>query len=144
MELRVIGQQVTVRLTRDNELLNEITAIKDFNFEMRTRILSEGYLGETANRQDEIFEEVGGSFTVHPEGTDVLDLQRKIFERASRRIAGATVISATFRTVFPDGSVARITIPDMKFDPIPFNPGARDGYVSMTFTYKASSYILSI
>lgn len=143
-DLRLLGQEVTIRLTQDGNLLSEITSIKDWTFEVRTRILSEGYLGETANRQDEIFEECGGSFTVHPEGTEILSLQRAIFERASRRSVNATRIQSTFRCQFPSGVIARITIPDMFFGPMPFNAGSRDAYVAMNFTYASSSYILTI
>lgn len=142
-EQRLFGKEVSIRLTRNGALLREITAIKNFSFEPRQRIVTEGYLGETANRQDEIFEEVGGSFVVHPEGMEALDLQRLIFERSSRRIANDEKVSSTFRLQFPSGIVARITIPDMKFDPIPLNASQRDAYVEMSFTYKATSYLLN-
>lgn len=142
-EQRLFGKEVSIRLTRNGALLREITAIKNFSFEPRQRIVTEGYLGETANRQDEIFEEVGGSFSVHPEGMEALDLQRLIYDRSSRRIANDEKVSVTFRLQFPSGVIARITIPDMKFDPIPLNAGQRDAYVEMNFTYKATSYLLS-
>lgn len=142
-EFRVFGKEVSIRITRSNALLREITAIRSFTFETRQRIITEGYLGETAMRQDEIFDEVGGSFTIVPEGMEVLDLQQLIQQRSSRRIANDEQVSATFRVQFPSGVIARFTVPDMKFDPIPINVSSRDAYVDMTFTYKASSYILS-
>lgn len=142
-ELRVLGQEVTIRITEGGALLDTITAIQNFTFEARTRILTEGYLGETANRQDEIFDEVGGSFTVHPESQDILLLQNRIVRRAQTRVANPTIITAAFRMNFPNGDSPRITIPDMKFDPMPVNISARDAYVDMTFTYKASSYLIS-
>jgi hypothetical protein len=145
-ELRIFGREIQIRLTRDGSLLTEITAIKNFVFETRHRIITEGYLGETAQRQDEIFDEVGGNFTVHPEGTEILELQRLIVDRSSRRVANDEQVSCTFRTLFPinGGTVARITIPDMKFDPIPLSFSARDAYVEMGFVFKASRYLLNI
>ncbi len=143
-ELRVLGRSVTVRITQDGALLSEITAIKNFTFETRQKILTEGYLGEGANRQDEIFEEVGGSFTVNPETTQILALQKAIMERSQRRQSGDTVINCTFRISFPNGQVARITIPEMQFDPIVLNIDARDSYPGMSFTYKSNRCLISI
>jgi hypothetical protein len=143
-ENRIFGKEVSLRLTRSNALIREITAIKTIVFETRQRIITEGYLGEGAMRQDEIFDEVGGNFTAHPEGPEILLLQQMISQRAARRIANDEQVSATFRYQFTTGVIARITVPNMKFDPIPLNSPERDRYVEMTMTYKASSYILSI
>jgi hypothetical protein len=142
-EFRILGKSVQIRLTRSGALLKSITAIKTFTFEPRQRILSEGYLGETAQRQDEIFDEVGGSFVAVPEGTEILDLQEMIKNRSTRRIANDEKVSCTFRISFPDGTINRITIPDMKFDPIPFTVGGRDAYVEMSFSFKATTYLRS-
>lgn len=143
-EQRIFGKEVTIRFTRSGDLVAEITAIKNFVFETRQRIITDQYLGETAARQDEIFDEVGGSFTVHPEGTEVLELQQLIAERSQRRLAVDEEINCTFRADFPNGATPRITIPDMHFDPIPFNVSARDAYVDMSFTYKATGYLLTL
>ena len=142
-ELRLLGKEVTLRVTRSGQLLLEITAIKNFTFETRHRILTDQYLGETAARQDEIFDEVGGSFVVHPEGTEILELQRLIADRSTRRVATDEEINLTGRLQFPNGAAPRITIPDAHFDPIPINVSSRDAYVEMTLTYKATGYILS-
>lgn len=143
-ELRILGKSVTVRLVRAGVLQKEITAISNFTFETRQRILTEGYLGETAQRQDEIFDEVGGSFAIVPESSQVLDLQRMIADRATKREANPETVTISFRAQFPDGSFARFTVPDAKFDPIPLNVGSRDAYVNITFTYKATKYLLAI
>jgi len=143
-EFRLFGKEVTIRLVRSGELITSITAIKNFTFEPRQRIITESYLGETANRQDEIFDEVGGSFSVHPESSEILELQRMIVDRATRRVVTDEEVQATFRLQFPNGEAPRITIPDMHFDPIPINVGARDAYVEMSFSYKATGYILSL
>ena len=143
-EYRILGKSVQVRLTQGGSIISEISAIKSFTFESRHRILTEGYLGETAQRQDEIFDEVGGSFAVNPEGTDIFSLQQLIVNRSTVRTANPTQVAATFRVSFPQGTVARITIPDMKFDPIPFTVGGRDAYVEMSFTYKATGYLLTL
>lgn len=143
-EFRALGKEVTIRLTRDGALLGTITAIKNFTFQTDQRILSEGYLGETAQRQDEIFDGTSGSFLVHPEDQVPFELQRLIADRSQRRIAVDEEVNATFRVNFPNGQAPKITLPDMHFDPIPFNVGNRDAYTEMSFSYKTSSYILTL
>lgn len=142
-EFRIFGKEVTIRLTQAGKLLGTITAIKNFVFQTDHRIISEGYLGETSMRQDEIFDGVSGSFSVNPEDQTPLLLQQLIATRAQRRIAQEEEVNCTFRAAFPNGQTPKITIPDMHFDPIPFNVGARDAYVEMSFSYKASKYILT-
>jgi len=143
-EFRARGVEATIRITRNGVLQTEITAIKDFTFETRQRVTTENYLGETASRQDEIFDEVGGSFTVNPEGSQILELQALVVRRSQRRVVNDEQISSTFRIQFPNGVIARIMIPDMKFDPIPLRAPARDQYLELAFTWKSDRYTLSI
>lgn len=142
-EFRILGKSVTVRLTRNGALLSEITAIKSFSFETRHRVITEGYLGETAQRQDEIFDEVGGSIGIHVSGTEILELQRLVTDRSTRRLADDEKVSITFRVAFPNGDSARVTVPDVKIDPIGLNVGSRDGYVDTTISYKSDRYTLT-
>lgn len=139
---RLLGSDVQIRIASGGIPQTTITAIKNFTFETRQRILSEGYLGETGLRQDSIYDEVGGSFGVHPETTDILTLQKAIADKAITRRQSGIRISVSFRVQFPNGQSARITIPNMEFDPIPFNVGGRDAYVDMNFSFKAETYIL--
>lgn len=143
-EFRILGKSVTITIKLDGEPVTAIKAVKSFDFEPRHRILTENYLGETASRQDEVFEEVGGSFSVHPEDPSALALQKAIVDRSTERTANQTQVSCSFLTVWPNGKQSRITIPDMKFEPIPFRVGGRDAYVEMSFNFKATGYILSI
>jgi hypothetical protein len=143
-EMRLFGREVTIRLTQDGAMLSEVTAVKSLTFETRQRIITEGYLGESAQRQDEIFDEVGGSIALHLEGADILLLQQAVVQRSSKRSANPTKISINFRAQFPNGIVARFTVPDVKFDPIPFNVSGRDAYVDTTLTYKSNRYLLSV
>lgn len=142
-ENRVFGRDTVLRIAQDGVLLTTITAIKSHTFETRQRIMTENYLGEGSARQDEIFDEVGGNMLIHIEGPEILELQRAVADRASRREADPTQITLTFRITFPGGRVARIVVPDVKFDPIPLNDPARDAYVEMTLTYKGDRYTLS-
>lgn len=137
---RILGRDVQIRIQRNGAPVTTLTAIKNFTFEVRQRILSEGYLGETGLRQDSIFDEVGGSFTLNPEDKEAQDFQKLIADKAIRRSANEEQITIVFRTTYPNGQITRITIPEVEFDPIPFNMGGRDSYVEMSFNYKAEKY----
>lgn len=136
---RLLGQDVQIRISR-NGILTTLTAIKSFTFETRVRRLAEGYLGETTNRQDEIADEVGGSFTIHIESNDAFVFQKFLFDRAQARTADEDQVSLVFRTTFPSGEVTRITIPNPAFESVPVNVGGRDTYVDQTYTYGSSAF----
>lgn len=141
---RILGRDVQIRLALGGVPQTTLTAVKNFTFEPRQRILTEGYLGETGNRQDSIFDEVGGSFTIHPESTEALEFQKAIADKAIKREANELQVSIVFRVTFPGGQVAKITIPEAEFEPIPFAASGRDAYVELGFAYKAEKYSLSI
>lgn len=140
---RILGRDVQVRLARNGAPLTTLTAIKSFSFEVRQKVLTEQYLGEVANRHDSIFEEVGGSFSLHPEDPEALEFQKFLADKAITRSAGDEQVTIIFRITFPSGKVAKITIPECEFEPVPLSFGNRDAYVDMNFTYKASQYTLA-
>jgi hypothetical protein len=144
LKSRILGRDVQIRLALGGVPLTTITAVKTFTFETRQRILSEGYLGETGLRQDSIFDEVGGSFTIHPESPDALVLQKAIADKAISRRANEQQCSITFRITFPSGQTAKVSIPNVEFDPVPLSFGGRDSYIEMSFTYKAESFSLTV
>lgn len=137
-ELRIRGQEVSIRITRGNTPQASITAIKDFTIQLDLAQLDEGYLGETTNRKDDIFNGVSGSFTVHPEGQDILLLNDFIKRRAQRDPSTINQkVNCTARLTFPNGDTPRVLISDMKFGPIPLTVSGRDAYVTNGYTYSA-------
>lgn len=144
MELRAFGRETTLRVTAGGLLQTQITAIKDATINTNQKIVKENYLGESATRQDTIFEDVTGTINFDLQGTQALALQHAIAVKAQRRVANDIKVNISMRVRFPDGTTARITIPDVAVDPIPLNIPARDQYVKMTLTFAASSYLLAL
>ena len=67
-DFRLLGNEVTLRIvTSTGGLLSEITAIKDLTWKLGIKLIDEGYLGEMALRQREIFEKCSGTFVIVPE-----------------------------------------------------------------------------
>lgn len=126
------------RITRGGRVEDTITAFKDFSFQYEFAQNSEGYLGETTERKDEIFNGISGSFTVHQESQDILFFQQAIKERAQRKVAvNGQRINITARLTFPNGETPRVIIPDVKFGATPNNVPGRADYVNTAFTYAA-------
>ena len=136
MENRLIGREVTLRITRGGKMLSEITAFQSFTWQYDIEEKNEGYLGEDSDRPDSIYKMASGSFEIVPESPDVIDLQKFIADKAARRLANDEQISATCRSVFPDKRTRRVTFPDMQFGNLPTNTGGRADYVKSTFAWR--------
>ena len=139
-ETRIRGQEVVIRIARENLVEQTMTAIKDFSFQYDFATISEGYLGETTMRKDDIFNGVSGSFTVDQESQDLLLFQDFLKRRAQRRAdvpINQSRVNATVRLSFPNGESPRILIRDMKFGPVPNAAPSRDAYLNASFSYEA-------
>ena len=142
METRVFGRDTSVRVIQDGNLLSEFSAVDSWTFDVNVKRVEEGYIGETANRQDEIYESVSGSIPIKVEGPDALRLQEAIALRATRRSNPQVKIDLVFRISFPNGVIARIAVKDVKFETVPLNQGGRESYLAMTLNWKAPSFRL--
>uniref|UniRef100_A0A6H1Z840 Uncharacterized protein n=1 Tax=viral metagenome TaxID=1070528 RepID=A0A6H1Z840_9ZZZZ len=137
-EKRIRGQETVLRLLIDGNIQREITAIKDTTVTFQVAILTEGYLGETTMRRDDIFNGLTGSFTVQPEGNEIFTLINSIKERAQRRNQAATpTISMVTRLNFPSGQTVRIVVPELFFGDFSIQIPARDQYVNTPVTWEA-------
>lgn len=139
---RLLGRDVSIRMSQGGVPLATITAIKSFTFELRVRNLKDGLLGETGQRQDEIFDEVGGSFVIQPEDPEVFTFMKFIADRAISRAFDEGQVTINFRCNFPNRGLARIVIPSPAFDTMPFNASARDAYTELSVSYAAESFTL--
>ena len=143
-DFRILGSETTVRITKDGQLLSEITTIKEQTFKIGIKLITEGYLGEVANRHREIFEECSGAFSIVPENETPFQLQEAIYNRARRAGANDTIINLGIRLAFPSGVIFRVTFPDLHFETIgDFNAPSRDAFTTMAFSWKTTKYIPS-
>jgi hypothetical protein len=144
-DFRVLGRDVTLRATEGGVLLKETTAIKNLTFKVMLKLLSEGFLGESALRHREIFDEVQLTWGWEPEGVQVFSLIQDVYLRARTGQANPVQINIGFRIQFPSQAIARITVPDIQFDDIGnLNVSGRDAFADMTFSGKSNRYILDV
>lgn len=136
---RIRGQEVEVRIISDGDLERTITAVQSFDMEAQLEVKSEGYLGETTMRKDDIYNGVRIRMTLHLENDDWFDLQRKIIDRARRRTPAVefNIIAVLF---FPNGDTPRVSIPDVSFGTQPLTAPGRGDYVSVTLEGEAADF----
>lgn len=134
---RLKGQEVQVQVVQGGQLLNAFTAIASFNDTFNMEVLKQGYLGEVANRVDDIFNDVDGSMTIHVLNTLWMEFQAAIKARAQR--ATPDVVFNIIRTDFyPNGETGTRTYPDVCFGAEPTSIAARGDYVSVDIPFSTS------
>ena len=138
MSQRIKGQEVTVSMSGPEGVEEGLEVVQSFNAEFMFELLQEGYLGETADRFDEIYKGVSGDMEIHMESGKWSDFTLKIQDRASRRDGAAGEFTATATFAFPDGSRRRLVFNNIFFGAMPITAGARPDYVSATLTWNCS------
>jgi len=142
--LRMRGEQMLIRLTRNGVLERTMTAIESVTWTVDMAQLQKGYLGETNDRQDDIYMGTSVELKFDPENSDAFTLIVLIQSRAQRRTAQSNAhINLSMTAQLPNGQRPQILIPDLKFGPIPVAIGKRDEYVGITLSAKAETFKLS-
>lgn len=138
---RIKGQEVEVLINRGGTPLRSVQDFRSLEFTFQMEIKSEGYLGETSNRRDDVFNGIQGKLELHHENQDVLQLAVAIVNRARRRIPGETImIKATLQ--YPNGQRPKVTIPNVFFGPIPFGFSSRTDYGTVSFDFEAEQAVV--
>lgn len=139
MAQRIKGQETELLVIRDGAPVRSITAVREFELTPMLDILSEGYLGETTERKDEVYKGINGSFEVHMESGDVFELERAVIDRARRRTPGLKInIKTTLR--FPGGDRKRVLISDVSIGNPNTRASGRAEYLTKRFEFAASDY----
>jgi hypothetical protein len=135
---RIKRQEVSVLIIVDSVQQDTITDVKSFEVAFQTEVLTEGYLGETTNRKDEIFNGVKGKMTLNFENQAIFTLFQSIIDRAQRRTAG-TQINIKAALNFPNGERPKIFINDVFFGELPMTFGGRSEYGEVTLDFESAN-----
>lgn len=136
---RLTGQNAEVQITENGQLLDTLTAIVSADFTVKIKLLTQGYLGETTERKDDIFMGVGGKMKLHLENKDWGRLLRSIVNRARRRQTNEQ-INVSWRMTYPTGEVQKFVIGNVFFSDIPVGFSARDAYVEVDLNFEAEDF----
>lgn len=137
---RIKGQEVFLSILVDGVLQVRIDTIQSADFEFEMDLLEEDYLGETSTRYDSIFKGVAITVEGHATNQQFLDLTRAVVQRAQRRAGAPVRIDIAGSFAFDNGDFPTIAVQDIYFESVPIQTGARDEYVSFTFTAKGSDF----
>lgn len=137
---RIKGQETIITILQDGDLRSRIDSITDAEVTFDLEILEEGYLGETSNRFDAIFNGMSIKLTGHLTNKQFIDFTQAVVARAQRRQGGAVQIDIATTLVFPGGDLVNIAIPDIQLGGVPFSDGGREEYVEWTLEGKASEF----
>jgi hypothetical protein len=139
MAQRIKGQETELVLLLNGQPVDSFTDIKSANVSFAMEIKEQGFLGETANRYDSVFNGVSGDLDMEFSTPDVFKVITSLVDKARRRLPGTTVnIKMTFN--FPSGRRARVVFPSVEFGEIPLGVGGRADYNTLKLSFKGSSY----
>jgi hypothetical protein len=134
---RIKGQESEISMIVDGVVMSATTTIRSLEIAAKTEIKEEGYLGETTNRYDEIFNGVRGNIEGHMETQQVFDIMMSIIDRARRRTPGVKInIKTTLN--FPNGDRPRVLLQDCFFGEQPLGFGGRSEYLTFRFEFACS------
>ena len=139
MAQRIKGQEVVGSFTGPTGDVSGLEDILSLEAELDLEILQEGFLGETADRFDDIFHGVSGQVELHLEKTAYFKFTEQVQDRAQRRTPSGGVFNFTATFQFPNGQRARLTFEDIFFGALPLNVASRKDYVKATVQWKCSS-----
>lgn len=135
---RIKGQETSLAFTDPDGDVDELGVVNSFEAELDVQILEEGYLGETTNRFDDIYNGTSGNLEMHLETSQWFAFTEKIQERSARRSPASGKFSITSTFAFPNGQTARITFEDVFWGPLPLRVPARGEYVTVSLSWKCS------
>jgi len=136
---RIKGQETEVLVVVNGEVQSQITDVQSFEFMQETETLEEGYLGEKANRYDDIYKGFTFSLDLHNSSPSLLTLLGSIKDRAQRRTPG-TQINIKTTLAFPSGTRTRVILNDAFFDNAGLAFGGRSEYGKTTLHGKGTDY----
>jgi hypothetical protein len=139
MSQRIKGQEVSLVMTGPEGREGGIIDIQSFEANFKVELKAEGYLGETTQRYDEIFNGVEGRIELHLENDKYFEFMRRVQNRAQRRESAEGQFNIMASLNFPSDGRKRILLEDVYFGEQPVTVTSRADYVSATIEFGCSS-----
>lgn len=134
---RLRGQEVEVRIFTDGVLEDTLTLQSSFEETFKLEKKEDGFLGETSNRYDHIFNGIDGKVELQVNSADWMRFQNAIKAQAQRRTP-ATQINMVRTDFYASGQTAIITYSDCKFGPSPTSVAGRGEFVKVSLDFSCS------
>ena len=137
MDQRLKGQEIELRIVAGGQVVTSINAIKNFNSTIQLETKSDGYLGESVNRVDQILNGYGGDFEMNPNTNEYNTLNAQSEDKATGRNP-ALVFNVIRTDFYSNGQTAVITFLDVAWGEIPESVGGRGEYVGTKYSFICS------
>jgi hypothetical protein len=134
---RLRGQEVEVRIVTNGTPEATITAIASFEETFKLEKKEDGFLGETTNRYDHIFNGIDGKLEFQVNSNDWVKFQNVIKLQAQRK-QPQTVINLVRTDYYTNGQTTVITYGNCKFGPQPTSVAGRGEFVKVSLDFSAS------
>lgn len=143
MDQRLKGQEVSVRVIVAGVVNDTIDSVTTLNETTMLELKEAGYLGELANRFDEVFNGFGGDFEINVTRAAWIRLELAIIDRAQRRTPGV-IFNVVVTDFFPNGESLLKVYSDVKWGELPKSTPARGDYVRPKLQFKCSERPVSV
>lgn len=134
---RLRGQEVELRVFTNSVLEDSMTLVASIEETFKLEKKEDGFLGETSNRYDHIFNGVDGKLEIQVNSTAWMRFQNAIKAQAQRK-QPATVINMVRTDFYANGETAVITYNDVKFGPSPTSISGRGEFVKVSLDWSCS------
>jgi hypothetical protein len=134
---RIKGQEISIRIIQDGSTVSTIDSISTFNEEVALELKEDGFLGEGANRFDEVFNGYGGDFEMQTTNANWVKLQTAIIDRAQRKTPNVT-FNVVRTDLYPNGDSNVFTYQDVKWGGMPTSVGSRGDFAKVKGQFKCS------
>lgn len=136
MSERVRGQENFILINVDNQLVDRIDSITEFEYTVEHDIQEENFVGETQPRFDSIAKGTSISISGQLANDEFFKFQAAITAVAERRTATLTQIDIGSTYVFPNGDLVNLTFRNVFFGSVPVTTGSREDFVSWSLEGK--------
>jgi hypothetical protein len=134
---RIKGQEVEIVMLVDGAPREQLAFAQSLDFTFKTERKEEGFLNETTNRYDTVFNGVEGKTQHQFDTPEPFNIVRLIVNKARARTPGTEFnLRCTMR--FGNGQKARIVFRDVSFGALPFSVGNRTDYVKFSLDFACS------
>lgn len=136
---RIKGQEIAIVATAGGNVVDSFDAIMNFNEEYQAEIKTQGYLGETNNRKDDVYNGEKFDMEVHLSTQNFYKFRDLVKARQTRQQPDL-VFNISVQFQFPNGDSPVLTITDIKFGAMPTNVSGRTEYVKVKIDGEADDY----
>lgn len=137
-ELRLKGQEISVRAVADGVVVDSIDSVSNFNENVDLEQKQEGFLGETANRFDQQFNGFGGDFEFQVHNSRWVAFQELIIAKAKRENPGV-IFNVVVTEFYPNGDTVVSTYVDVSWGAMPKSVPSKNDYVKIKGQFACAS-----